>query len=100
MNKWLFFCLTIVVLPHGLRGGSLQVGDPTRIVVPAAGNACWWAGIIDHGFQMPLANGYAADLCDDTYGNQAQPLLLSSRGDIIWSEDAFAIQLSQNELIV
>ncbi|HEV7925595.1 MAG TPA: glycoside hydrolase family 31 protein [Verrucomicrobiae bacterium] len=100
MNKWLFFCLALFVLPHGLRGGSIPVGDPTRIVVPVAGNACWWAGIIDQGFQMPLANGYAADLCDNTYGNQAQPLLLSSRGDIIWSDDDFTIQLSQSGLIV
>jgi alpha-glucosidase len=100
MNKWLFFCLALVVLPYRLRGGSFQVGDPTRIVVPVDGNAYWWAGIIDHGFQMPLANGYAADLCDDTFGNQAQPLLLSSRGDVIWSDDPFAIQLSQNGLTV
>jgi alpha-glucosidase (family GH31 glycosyl hydrolase) len=100
MNKWLFFCLALVVLPHGLRGGSIQVGGPTRIVLPVAGNASWWAGIIDHGFQMPLVNGYAADLCDDTYGNQAQPLLLSSRGDVIWSDDAFTIQLSQDGLII
>jgi alpha-glucosidase len=42
---------------------------------------------------MPLAEGYKANMCGDTYGNQAQPLLLSSQGDVIWSEDAFALEL-------
>ena len=100
MSKRLCFCLALAVLPHFLQAGSLESGASTRIVVPVAANACWWAGIIDQGFQMPLATGYAADLCDETYGNQAQPLLLSSCGDVIWSEDAFAIQLSQSGLII
>jgi alpha-glucosidase len=100
MNKRLCFCLALAVLPQFLQADSLESGASTRIVVPVAANACWWAGIIDKGFQMPLAAGYAADLCAETYGNQAQPLLLSSRGDIIWSEDAFAFQLSQSGLII
>jgi alpha-glucosidase len=68
--------------------------NSNRILVSVSTNTFWWAGIIDHGCQMPLTEGYDANLCGDTYGNQAQPLLLSSRGDVVWSEDPFAFQLS------
>ncbi len=89
---------------------NLAVGSPAaepspatnsgRLLFSSSNSACWWAGIIDHGCRMPLVEGYEADLCGDTYGNQGQPLLLSSRGDVIWSEDAFAFQLSQSGLSV
>ena len=88
--------LAIGCLPAELAPATssecLLVSNPT--------NTCWWAGIIDHGYRMPLAEGYAADLCGDTYGNQGQPLLLSSSGDVIWSEEAFAFQLSQRGMSV
>jgi alpha-glucosidase (family GH31 glycosyl hydrolase) len=100
MNKRLPICMALATLSCWLQAGSLESGESTRIVVPATGNACWWAGVIDHGFQMPLVNGYAADLDGETYGNQAQPLLLSSRGDMIWCDNPFTVQLSQSGLIV
>ena len=36
----------------------------------------------------------------ETYGNQSQPLLLSSQGDVIWSEDALRIKVSEDGLLV
>jgi alpha-glucosidase (family GH31 glycosyl hydrolase) len=69
-------------------------------LVSASTNACWWAGVINHGHRMPLSEGYQADLCGDTYGNQAQPLILSSQGDVIWSEDPFAFQWSPGGVAV
>ncbi len=74
--------------------------DTNHLLVSTSTNACWWAGVIDHGYRMPLAEGYQADLCGDTYGNQAQPLLLSSQGDVIWSEEAFAFQFLSRGLAV
>jgi len=74
--------------------------NTSRLLVSSPTNAGWWAGVIDHGYRMPLAEGYEADLCGDTYGNQGQPLLLSSRGDVVWSEDAFAFQLSPRGMAV
>ena len=94
-----------VLFAHALAAGSLaaeptMATNTTRLLASTSTNTCWWAGIIDHGYQMPLAEGYQADLCGDTYGNQAQPLLLSSRGDVVWSEDAFSFQLSSRGLTV
>src|SRR5580658_777526 len=81
-------------------GGPLRAEDIRNIAVSTPSDTYWWAGIIDHGFQMPLTNGYKADLDGDTYGNQSQPLLLSSQGDVIWSEDALTFRLSQSDLVV
>ncbi len=88
----------VVLLALALAAGS-AVAEPTtskntdHLLVSTSTNTCWWAGVINHGDRMPLAEGYEADLRGDTYGNQAQPLLLSSQGDVFWSEDAFAFQL-------
>jgi len=94
----------LVLLSLALATGSVA-SEPTptntsRLLVSSPTNASWWAGVIDHGHRMPLAEGYEADLCGDTYGNQGQPLLLSSRGDVVWSEDAFAFQLSARGMAV
>lgn len=74
--------------------------NTNRLLVASTPHTFWWAGIIDHGHQMPLTAGYHADLFGDTYGNQAQPLLLSSRGDVVWSDDPFTFQLSARGLEV
>ncbi|HWX20945.1 MAG TPA: glycoside hydrolase family 31 protein [Candidatus Binatia bacterium] len=95
-----FLFLMLAAGPYWVDAESLPGLDVTRVAVSTSTNACWWAGIIEHGFRMPLADGYQADMCGDTYGNQSQPLLLSSQGDVIWSDDAFAIQLSQSSLTV
>jgi alpha-glucosidase len=88
------FALTLLALP------SLAKAEVSRVSISSPQDTCWWAGVIDQGFQMPLPIGYEADLCGDTYGNQSQPLLLSNQGDIIWSEDPFAFQLSGKGLTV
>jgi alpha-glucosidase (family GH31 glycosyl hydrolase) len=88
----------------GLQG-ALQ-GQPSleqcsdRIRVPNSTNVSWWVGIIEHGFQMPLADGYTADTDADNYENQVQPLLLSDQGDVIWSEDPFKIRFEDGTLLV
>jgi len=100
MKNQLSLLLSLGVLCHPVSAGSLSNSNATRIALTTETNACWWAGVIDHGFQMPLTGPYDANLSGDTYGNQGQPLLLSNQGDVIWSEDAIAIQLSERRLIV
>src|SRR5690606_35989671 len=53
-----------------------------------------------HGHLMPLAPGYEADQDGDLYGNQAQPLLLSNHGHVIWSEEPLRIRLDGDSLRV
>lgn len=56
-----------------------------------ARNEKWWVGIIQHGYLMPIKATYHADTRANCYGNQAQPLLLSDQGRLIWCENPFSI---------
>ena len=87
--------LALTVACHSVAVEPTVNSEASRIWIPKSAGVYWWAGIIDHGFQMPLTNGYEADLLGETYGNQGQPLLLSSQGDVIWSEDPLRIKASE-----
>jgi alpha-glucosidase (family GH31 glycosyl hydrolase) len=100
MKKHFVVLLILAVAAGSAAAEPTTAGNANRHLVSNSTNASWWAGVINHGDRMPLAPGYQADLCGDTYGNQAQPLLLSSQGDVIWSEDAFAFEMSPRGLAV
>lgn len=60
----------------------------------------WWAGIISQGQMMPVSETFQANMMNNTYGNQVQPLLLSNQGDVIWSEEPFAFQIKNSEVVI
>jgi alpha-glucosidase len=62
----------------------------------------WWGGLSSQGFNMPydISTKATYDLWGDNKGNQAQPLLLSSKGRYIWSENPFKYSFSSGKLIV
>lgn len=97
--KRVFFSCSILVL---LLFHTTVFGQTDSIVYRAkvAAQATWWLGIVNHGNVMPIENGYRADLNDNLYGNQAQPLLLSNKGNVIWSEEPFAIKHIGDEIIL
>jgi len=100
MNTRFLGLLAVTLAIGSVASEPTPATNPSRLLVSSPTNASWWAGVIDHGYRMPLAEGYEADLRGDTYGNQGQPLLLSSRGDVVWSEEAFAFQLSSRGMVV
>lgn len=58
----------------------------------------WWAGIIREGHKMPLQSGYSADLYGQCWRNQLQPLLLSTNGELVWSEEPFRFKVSPDNI--
>ncbi len=60
----------------------------------------WWAMVVNHGHLMPLEEAYQANLWGNLYGNQAQPLLLSARGEVVWSEEPFELSFTLDSLII
>ena len=76
----------------------LTAQSGTRVIVPLGPDTAWWSGVVTHGHQMPVRAGYVADLRANSYGNQAQPLLLSNRGQVIWSEGPVRIEATEREL--
>lgn len=76
----------------------LQGMPPVVATVDVLPQEHWWVGITNHGHLMPMADGYSADLNNFAYENQAQPLLVSSKGRYIWSEEPFKVHLSGGKL--
>jgi alpha-glucosidase len=60
----------------------------------------WFGGAVDEGVAMPFANGYSLNLYGNNKGNQAAPLLLSTNGRFLWSEQPFQFSLFGNQLLV
>ncbi len=97
MDKKISFCVLLFFLIS--MNGVAQQDKVCQLKIPFNEETLWWSGIISHGELMPLQNGYHVNL-NDNYGNQAQPLLLSSRGQVIWSEKPFEISVKDDTLTV
>jgi alpha-glucosidase len=100
MKDRLFLSIGLAMMCFSVARGASPEAEAGSIKLPISPGVCWWAGVIDHGFGMPLTNGYEADLSGETYGNQGQPLVLSSQGDVLWSEDPFRITLVDGQMLI
>ena len=60
----------------------------------------WFGGAVNEGHNMPFAEGYSLNLYGDNKGNQSAPLLLSTKGRFVWSEEPFQFVLENNQLII
>ena len=83
-----------------LIANPVKAQDSVRLELSTANGELWWSGVINHGNLMPISNGYHASLFSNLYGNQAQPLLLSNKGNVVWSDDAFTIDCRDNAIIL
>ena len=81
-----------------INAGNLSAQEKRGMIqVPVKKSDTWWIGIINHGEMMPLKNGYHANFSDN-YGNQVQPLMLSSDGEVIWSGQPYDISVSNDTI--
>ena len=60
----------------------------------------WFGGAVNDGHLTPFKNGYNLNLFGDTRTNQAVPLLVSTKGRYVWSEEPFQFTFSNKELII
>jgi len=63
-------------------------------------NEHWWGGAVWDGHIMPFDDGYSVDLYGNNKGNQAQPLLISDKGRVIWSEDPISYTIKDDKILV
>ena len=63
-------------------------------------NEHWWGGAVWDGHIMPLKTGYAVNLYGNNKMNQAQPLLISDMGRIIWSESPISYSINGDKILV
>ncbi len=69
-----------------------------RIII--GGNEFWYGMAANHGIQFPLNRGsqYDLDLRINPTGNQVAPLLLSSDGRYVWSEEGFVLHVTDGTM--
>ena len=78
----------------------VQIKSIKRLALKCNEQSFWWAGIIDHGYLMPLRANYKAETENNNYNNQIQPLLLSRNGEVIWCNEPLSIQYTNDSIIV
>jgi alpha-glucosidase len=59
----------------------------------------WYGAAVNEGDKMPFMTGYSLNLNGDIKGNQASPLILSSKGRYAWSNSPFAFAVNKNEIV-
>lgn len=71
------------------------------VEIPLLDGEFWWGGACQDGSQMPFGRtAYSRDLRTGHGGNQAAPLLVSSRGRYVWAEEAFEFAFERDRLVL
>ncbi|MBE0655199.1 MAG: alpha-galactosidase [Bacteroidales bacterium] len=83
-------------------GPILLAQDSKTLEFQIEADEYWWAGISSIGHQTPynINTVFSLDMWGDNKGNQAQPLLLSSKGRYIWSEEPIKYDFNLGKLTV
>ncbi len=69
-------------------------------IIPIKEGEKWFGGAVNEAHLMPFKDGYTLNLFADTRGNQAVPLLLSTKGRFVWSEEPFQFSFKNNKLVI
>ncbi len=101
MKKYLFkgFLLTTCLMATFFLKAQEVTDSATVELLP---NENWWGGVVRDGHLMPFETNqeYSIDLWGNNKGNQIQPLLLSDKGRVIWSESPIKFTVDNQEIKV
>lgn len=86
--------ISCIIISHFL----VQAQSEKRIKILTG--EVWYGAAVNEGEKMPFKDGYTINLNGNTMGNQAAPLILSTKGRYIWSNSPFAFMLSKNEIVI
>ena len=75
-----------------------SVPDMQKIIIQRGEK--WFGGAVNEAHHMPFPQGYSLNLYGDNKGNQTAPLLLSTKGKFVWSEDPFQFTVENDQLII
>lgn len=91
---------SLFLLLSGLAVRAQIIEQSARQILINAQKGDWYCGVISKGALMPVSNGYEVDMTNNCFGNQAQPLLLSTMGDVVWCEEPIAVVCRNDTLSV
>lgn len=94
-----FIKVYIVIL---LISFSSSAQDSKLVEIKIENNEYWWGGLSSIGYQTPYTkdSNFSINLFANNKGNQAQPLLLSSKGRYVWCEEPIKYSISNGILSV
>ena len=98
-RKCLYFSFTFIFFITILYGQNQEIGSTTK-TIKIVDDEKWWGGAVNDGKRMPFKDGYSYNMYGNLKGNQSQPLLLSSRGRVIWSEAPFEFTITNDEIVI
>ncbi len=77
-----------------------ETGDKVQLKIEQ--DEYWWGGLSSKGYETPydINTSVTYNLWGDNKGNQAQPLLLSSKGRYIWCEEPIEYVFNNGQLTV
>ena len=95
-------CVIAAVTALGLRLAAQPpaAGGPV-VEIPIQEHERWYVGVISDAHRFPLGRDsapYEIELLGNTAGNQVQPLLLSTAGRFIWSEEPFRLSVARGTI--
>lgn len=67
-------------------------------VIKLADNEKVWVGVISDGHLMPFKESYQFDMYGNNRSNQVQPLILTSNGQYVWSEEPYRFEVMSNKV--
>ena len=91
-GTWAGAAVAVVVAVLAAPRGPADDGQTLELAVD--GDERWWVGVVSESHRMPLDRSSAPfeiDLLGNTAGNQVQPLLVSTKGRYVWSEEPFRL---------
>ena len=93
-----------VVLVVALLGARVRSAETARTLdITVEDDEHWWVGVVSESHRMPFGRAslpFEIDLFGNTAGNQVQPLLLSTKGRYIWSEEPFHLAIHDGTMHV
>lgn len=95
-----YWCCAILLI--GFARNAFAQGKAKAIdkVIVIEKNEQWFGGTVDDGSKMPYQNNYTFNLYGNNKDNQAAPLLLSTSGRYVWSNEPFEFTFINNQLII
>jgi len=94
-NILLTFTLALLIC---ISAVAQQTSFMDSLIINTDEDTFWWAGVINDGYKMPMKPGYHADFTTNS-GNQAQPLILSNKGQVIWSDKPYKLNYTSGKLV-
>jgi len=87
--------LTLLLSIFNLKGSD-------KVVIPIEKGEYWWSGLSAKGYEMPYSidTNVKFDFWGNNMGNQAQPLLISSKGRYVWSENPITYEFNNGQITV